>query len=368
MSDSEIDLQSSDEEEVVKAPPPFEKKVVAKAATAAVTKHQLKNWAFTLFPDCYPTKRAARDELAAIGEEAEYLIAGKEVCPKTGRVHRQGFVIFKERIRFSALKKAYDQSIHWEAAKASIEKNIAYCSKEDKAPIVYGERPAFENNGEREKARWADARSAAVAGDLDKVDDQIFVCHYGNIRKIASDFTRSTTWLDKMQNFWLHGVPGSGKSHMARTRWTEEYGVPYVKMLNKWWDGYRDHQLVVVEDIDPSHAWMAQLVKIWTDKYPFPSEIKGACLAGIRPTVLVFTSNYSIEEIFTGADVDAIKRRFKVEHFPYPYGKTPDKGDVDAPSTPMPRFIEPEDRKKRKLQFASTQASEDSENEDEGEV
>jgi hypothetical protein len=370
-----IDLCSSDEEEL--APPTFKQKKEAKAKKQEPSKHQLTNWCFTLYPDAYENKRAARADVAAMGEEAKYLVAGREVCPSTKRKHYQGFVIFKERVRFTALKKKYDPSIHWEPTKGTVQQNFEYCTKEDNDPIVYGERPEFESAGEREKARWSEARKAASEGRLDDVDDQIFVCHYGNIRKIASDLTKSTTWLEELDHFWLWGVPGSGKSHKARTHWTEEFGEPFLKGLNKWWDGYKDHRLVVLEDIDTSHAWMAQLLKVWSDKYPYPAEVKGSVLGSIRPAKLVVTSNYSIDDIFDPVDAMALKRRFNIQHFPFRYGEssgpcppvTPERGEnqvtfveqtPDAVSITVPRLPIVKKMKKTK-----SKPREDSDEEDE---
>lgn len=40
--------------------------------------------------------------------------------------------------------------------------------------------------------------------------------------------------LDKLDNYWFYGTPGTGKSFGARKRWPGLYNKP----LNKWWCEY----------------------------------------------------------------------------------------------------------------------------------
>lgn len=115
----------------------------------------------------------------------------------------------------------------------------------------------------------------------------------------------------ELQNEWIWGEPGVGKT---RGVW-EKYGCDgvYVKSLNKWWDGYEDREVVLLDDWDPSMKCLAFLLKAWADRYPFRAETKGGSIM-IRPKRIVVTSNYSIEQCFDGPDVEAILRRFKVVH------------------------------------------------------
>lgn len=345
-----VDLTSSkEEEEEVRKP---------SAKSSKESRAYLKRWCFTLYPSAYDNSRRVREDIAAMGESASYLVAGKETCPKTGKKHYQGFVVFKERTRFSKLKKDFDASIHWEPTRGTAEQNYEYCSKEDKDPIIYGEIPE-EDAGQREKKRWREAREACEDGRMEDCADDIFIRYHGNLSRIQNAVNRSTTPLLEPHNFWLWGVPGSGKSHMARNHWVPDYGTPYLKGLNKWWDGYHKHEVVVIEDIDPSHVHMANHLKIWSDMYPFPAEVKGSQVQ-IRPKLIVVTSNYAIEDIFNGVDSEAIRRRFKVKHFPFVYGREPPSGDVCEATPPrQPRIVLPS------TQLEEDEEEDEDENEDE---
>ena len=68
---------------------------------------------------------------------------------------------------------------------------------------------------------------------------------------------------------------------------------------------------VLIDDIEPVHHVLGHHIKQWADHYPFTAEQKGTSIR-IRPKVIVITSNYTIDEIWTGTMAEAIKRRFIV--------------------------------------------------------
>ena len=85
-------------------------------------------------------------------------------------------------------------------------------------------------------------------------------------------------------------------------------------MLNRWWDNYKDEEVVRIEEVSPDHKeWIGAFMKIWADRSPFNAEIKGA-VTMIRPQKIVVTSNYPPEECFKVGDLPAIQRRFKVRY------------------------------------------------------
>jgi len=73
--------------------------------------------------------------------------------------------------------------------------------------------------------------------------------------------------------------------------------------------------VVILEEIGPNDCdWIAPMLKIWADRFPFIAEMKGRSRM-IRPKKVVVTSNYSPSAIFLrDEDLDAIRRRFKVDH------------------------------------------------------
>lgn len=85
-----------------------------------------KYWCFT-FHDW--EKYIELDQLDRILEGLGKYLHGKEICPETGRVHRQGYVQFEKRMRPSEVK-ALPKQIHWERCKGSAIQNTTYVTKD----------------------------------------------------------------------------------------------------------------------------------------------------------------------------------------------------------------------------------------------
>lgn len=357
---------------------------------------QYKNWTITMFPERYESKDDCYDVLTQLGDLCTYACFGLEHAPNTKKVHLQGFLMLEKKMRLTELKKI-DPFSHFERMKGTVQQNYDYCTKEDKTPMEFGTRPQFENNGERERNRWSTARQSAIERHWADVDDQIYVSHYGNLRRIAAEHPFTTSNLDKCCGVWLYGVPHSGKSYDARNKYCIGTS-PYLKeSTDHWWDNYEGQETVIIEDVDPDTCigQVAQRLKVWCDVYPFACQYKGGTNASIRPRRVIVTSNYSIEECFPklhGDALQALKRRFSIVHYPHTIGvhvnnsiSAPDVPEFIRSNTlPLPTVKEEEEvatylcsidpktgevtkvpeldtRKKRKVVFSESEDEEDEE-------
>lgn len=249
-----------------------------------------KGWCFTI--NNYTEEDEKEVQALADHEHRKYLVAGKEVAPKTGTPHIQGYCYLNvEKSRDNLSKKLTRARL--EPAKGSAEDNYNYCSKQE-LWLEVGTRPiSSKRKGENEKERWAKARKACVEGDFDSVPHDIYIRHLTNCHKIASMHQKLPSNLDETCGFWIHGPSGTGKT----TQVNKIAPKAYLKACNKWWDGYDGQDDVIIEDFDKVHKVMAHHLKIWADWKAFPAETKGGTLS-IRPKRIIITSNYHPRDIW----------------------------------------------------------------------
>lgn len=270
--------------------------------------NKTRNWCFTInnYDD------ANIESLATV--DAKYLCFGREVGEQ-GTPHLQGFVQFKNARRFDSVRSCLPDGAHIEPCKGSAVQNVKYCEK-DGDFTERGTRPiSNKRKGEMEQERWSEVITMCKEGDLNAVAEeypQVFIGHYRTLKMIKKDYMPSVPDADELSGVWYYGAPGTGKSYTARQVFTGGY----LKMCNKWWDGYQDEEYVIIDDVDTNHKCLGHHFKIWADRYAFLAETKGGTIR-IRPAKIVVTSQYSIEEIWAGdqATIDALKRRFTVRHF-----------------------------------------------------
>jgi len=240
----------------------------------------------------------------------KYIVFGRETGEE-GTPHLQGYVYLKLKKALAGVRKMLPRA-HWEPQRGNFTQAIEYCKK-DGDFFEDGEPPVDQKEkGKRGREYWEEQKSLAKRGKLDDVDPQLFVTHYGALRAIQKDFAPMPDPLDDTCGYWYYGETGMGKSHAARAECPEHY----LKMCNKWWDGYQGEDDVIIEDFDKAHSVLGHHLKIWADKYPFPAEIKGGKI-NIRPKKIIITSNYSPQEIW-GAEpntLEPITRRFRVKRF-----------------------------------------------------
>lgn len=133
---------------------------------------------------------------------------------------------------------------------------------------------------------------------------------YSTFKRIECDYREVPVALDKLDNEWIYGSTGVGKSTIAR----KENPDFYDKSHNKWFENYKGEACVLIDDLGKEcSAWIASYLKRWGDHYPFPIDVKYAS-NNIRPQRIVITSNYHPKELFSGEDLEAILRRYKIRH------------------------------------------------------
>jgi len=259
---------------------------------------------------CFTVNNYTDDDIAALDSyDCKYMVYGKEEG-ESKTPHLQGFLISPKMQRLSAMKKLNARA-HWEPAKGTSEEASAYCKKDGK----FTERGSFpktrKERGEAEADRWELARTNAKRGKFDDIPHDIYIKYCRNLHFIASQHQVNPEPLPELDNWWYYGETGTGKSRAAR----EENPGYYEKNTNKWWDGYVDQDVVIIEEWNPELKMLGNFLKKWADHHPFSAEVKGGTMS-IRPKKIIITSNYSMEQCFEDpAVLGPLRRRFKVKKF-----------------------------------------------------
>lgn len=242
--------------------------------------------------------------------ECKYLCYGKEVG-ESGTPHLQGVVVFANAVSHKSVIKKL-KGAHVEPCKGSIEQNETYCKK-DGDWIERGSKPMNQmEKGEKGKEYYQEILDLARADRIHEIDPQAQLVHGLALRRERDEASKKRKFEDTEEtHLWYYGESGTGKSRKARI----DHPEAYLKMCNKWWDGYEDEETVLVEDFDKKHEVMCHHLKLWADRYPFLAEYKGGAKK-IRPKLIIVTSNYHPSEIWSDSkDLEPIKRRFKIVRF-----------------------------------------------------
>lgn len=270
-----------------------------------------RGWCFTL-NNYTEAELASTDDLINKDEGIRYLSYGKEVG-ESGTPHLQGYIYFEHQTALPKCKRLLPRA-HLEPQRGTISQAINYCHK-DKDFYEFGTRPETpEEKGKRGREGIEQRWKLAKEGRFEELPPE----HFKIYKAIYLEYKPKPKKLEgELLNEWIWGPAGYGKSTLAE----KENPIFYEKMLNRWWDNYKDEEVVRIEEVSPDHKeWIGAFMKIWADRSPFNAEIKGA-VTMIRPKKIVVTSNYPPEECFKVGDLPAIQRRFKVRYYDYRLNK-----------------------------------------------
>lgn len=259
---------------------------------------------------CFTLNNWTLEEKAKLlSVESKYLVIGQEGQDATP--HLQGYVYFKNPKTFSAAKKILGDRCHVEKQRGSVQQAADYCKKEGYYEET-GARPLSQKEkGDLGKRVYEEAFALAKQGRIEEIEEPLRTRFYGTYKRIRADYQVVPEALPELEHEWYWGDSGTGKTRRAR----EDNPGCYLKNPNKWWCGYVDQEVVVIDEWSPSHECLASHLKQWADHHPFCAETKGASMC-IRPRKIIVTSNYSPEACFSKEeDLEPLRRRFKVTHF-----------------------------------------------------
>lgn len=250
---------------------------------------------------------------------ATYVIYGKEVAPKTGTVHLQGYIEFKSTKNLTTLRKFSGNNIHWEVAKGQPSENHKYCSKDG----VFFEAGTI--SAEKKQGNRSDIKNA-IAAIIDGVDEyDLFLLHPEVSVKYGKGLERFRL-LNEKKKFREHGfIEKEIIVHWGRTGTGKTSGAIKIHpdafivsdgITGFWWDGYDGEKTVIMDEFR-GNLPLNQLLRI-LDGYAVQVSIRGGSKQLLASKIYI-TSNLPPEEWYKNADIEsnaALMRRITtVVHF-----------------------------------------------------
>lgn len=228
-------------------------------------------WVFTYFPDDKPWPSVLDDTM-------NYLVWQEELSPQTQRLHVQGYVEFKNRVRLGnskgGLKKLYPTAA-WFMRRGTALQASDYCKKVDTRAVGGRSYEAGEirGKGRGERTDLSDAVVILKERGLKAVAEdapEVFVKYHNGFRAL-SQLTAAERPAGVRTVYVLYGPPGTGKSFYAR-QLAEGVGngrfcVPAVNNSNKLsFENYQNESTIILDDFHPVQ-FSSQNLKTMTDRY-----------------------------------------------------------------------------------------------------
>lgn len=254
-----------------------------------------RNWVATLWlHNAYRDLEDTMKDLTDTGK-CRFIAYGEEVCPDTGTLHYQAYVVFYGQQYRSRLIKLFGEGHRFDPMRGTLKQNEVYCSKEHRFHKLGDEPKQGERNDLIGFKRLLDA--GATCTDV-AMDNEIHFGAYAKYHAGLEKYKRARVQRQHEEDgfrkpdvFLRYGTAGSGKS-----RWVfDTYGYKNVTVLpahngRQWFPGdIRD--VVLFDDVQAGKILSYSEFKSLTDGHPKTVECKGG-LVSWHPKVIVFTSNY----------------------------------------------------------------------------
>jgi hypothetical protein len=286
---------------------------------------QGKNF-FLTYPKCYLTRDIVLSLLLEKLPDIVYVLIALE-SHKDGTPHIHVYLSVKTKLRSSDNKFFDIATFHGNYQTVRDPDDvIAYVRKSDISPLEHGEYKSYnkvrgETQSEIAKEKRKVQNNLILSTPLQELvlNGDVSIYSVDSLYKSINRYKMETQIVPKYmpkECIWIYGSPGIGKSRYVR----DNFDNVFLKSQNKWWDGYKQQSVVLLDDFDLGGECLGHYLKIWGDCYPFNAEVKGGTCQPVYDKFFI-TSNYLPNEIFCkGNDcskwdptiVEAIGRRFVI--------------------------------------------------------
>lgn len=226
------------------------------------------------------------------------LIIGQLEKGEEGTIHFQLYLETKNPIRMTQLKAVLPRA-HIEKRKGKRIDAIKYVTKEETrltTPFLYGLNESLESFVTSLKPGKKNTFAERLL-EVKKVLDE-----GGTVEDIAQDDRFFDLWVrynksfisykllkTKGRNHPVEVIVCQGATGTGKSRWAlDNYPNAYWKQRSNWWDGYYQHEVVIIDEF---YGWLPfDLLLRICDRYPLQVETKGGQMQFLAKTIII-TSN-----------------------------------------------------------------------------
>lgn len=263
-------------------------------------KGSARNWVFTAYaPEgvVWPTEGEEDPAKFFIEAKMKYIEYQLERAPSTGRLHMQGFMQLKAKVRYTRAKELIPNNPHVEIMRAGTKENTIYCRKEYtkvRGPWKYG--IMVECKGFR--SDLAEAAAEIKKGTSKREMAEKYPTTVIKYARGLQDFRHTIDACPKwrqMEVEYVWGETGTGKSRYAWDSVAEVTDLYKVENDGQWWDGYDGQKAILFDDFNsqvPIYKFLT-----WLDGHPLQVPVKGAFVYA-KWTRVIITSNIDPEKLY----------------------------------------------------------------------
>ena len=282
------------------------------------------------------------------------LIMGIEICPTTKKVHAHLLIGLNESMRYATMKRYVNNAqlrhLQGDAAIVAWYDYVVKAFSKVIHPnrimmwgngvVISKKQNLMRNQKRNHRDLFYENRKAIEDGRFEDIDP---VFRFDNMSKINKWYLEQHKAAIKVSHdrlVFIWGEPGVGKTSLF-SRNIDPSNIYWKNPSNRWWCGYRDQAIVIIDEITPKDFMSGNINwNIIGDRNEVFVEVKGAQVP-LQAQWVIVISNYTLDALCTlpkKGFQPLVKKTFKrrcgdEEHgyriWNYPFAEWNDNGNPD---------------------------------------